>query len=203
MRGTSIAVATLAVTLAACSPVAEGSATGPTTTTAPPSATVAPEPVPTTTPAEAAGRVPVRSCGSHVVGDITGWRRDATIVGPVGWWGLRGYAAAPDRSFRSVGPRYPTLKAVMIVAAGSPVSVRVLQPDLARLMYDPGAWTSQRRYRLEQGAAEMVFEPCDGTRWTQFNGSWLVTGRVCVTVEVRVEGRGPERLEVPLGRPCG
>lgn len=145
------------------------------------------------------GVVPVRSCESHVVGDISGWRRVATIVGPVGFAGLPTYADAPERFFRSRGERFPTLKSLLIVERGPQVMIRVLQSDRARLLYDPEGWTSQRTYRLEQGEPEMVFEPCDDLRSTQFNGAWLVTDRVCVTVEVTVQGREPQREQVPLG----
>ncbi len=154
---------------------------------------------PTSLPAEGP---PTRMCESHVVGDISGWRRHSTIVGPIGFAGLTTYADAPDRFFRSRGERYRTLKSLLIVERGPAVTIRILQPDRARLLYDPGGWTSQTLYRLEQAEPEMVFEPCDFLRRTQFNGAWLVTGRTCVTIEVTVAGREPERAEVPLGLAC-
>jgi hypothetical protein len=191
MRTSTLLVMALTVLLG-CSGANEAPSTPADAVRAMPAPSGAPEP----------GRVapPVRTCESHVVGDISGWRRTATIVGPVAFAGLPTYdETAPHRFFRARGDRFPTLKSLLIVERGPAVTVRILQPARARLLYDPAGWTSQRTYRLEQGEPAMVFEPCDFLRSTQFNGSWLVTGRTCVTVEVVAEGRGTERAEVPLG----
>ena len=198
MRGVAPFLLAAALAVTGCSSGADGvSATpldGPST----------PPPPANVVAVAGTGVVPVRACESHVVGDIAGWRRVATIVGPVGFAGLPSYETAPDRFFRARGERFPTLKSLLIVERGPAVTIRVLQPDRSRLLYDPEGWTSQRTYRLEQGEPAMVFEPCDDLRSTQFNGAWLVTGRMCVTVEVAVQGREPQRAEVPLGlASCG
>lgn len=188
----ALATVLLTVSVSACSGAAD--AEPPTLESAPVSPTAVASPT-----IGSAGAPPVRTCESHVVGDISGWRRDATILGPVGFVGLPSYADAPDRLFRSHGGRYPAVKALLVVERGSPVTIRILQPDLARLMYDPTAWGNRNHYLLEQADPEMVFEPCDFIRRTQFNGAWLVTGRTCVVVEVTGIGRETERVEVPLG----
>jgi hypothetical protein len=191
MRGILSLLLSASLTLTGCSSDAVGStpAAGPSGSA--PSASVS---------VGGVSGLPVRSCESHVVGDISGWRRMATVVGPVGFAGLASYADAPERFFRPQGERFPTLKSLLIVERGPAVTIRILQPDRARLLYDPEGWTSRRTYRLQQGEPAMVFEPCPHLRSTQFNGAWLVTGRVCVTVQVSVAGGTVERAEVPLGR---
>lgn len=188
-------VVLLAVSVAACS----GDA-GPTRSSAEATTpTIAPSPS-----AAAPGGPPVRTCESHVFGELHGWRRSSTIIGPVGFVGLPGYADAGHQVLASKGERYPGLKTLLVIEEGPPVTVTILDPARARLLYDPAGWRNRNRYPLESGATSTVFEPCEGMRSTQFNGALLVTGRVCVTIEVAVQGREPERTEVPIGlRSCG
>jgi hypothetical protein len=82
------------------------------------------------------------------------------------------------------------------------VSVAAEDTDRIRLMYDPSTWGHRNLYPIEAGETATVFGPCLPHRSTQFNGGFLVSGRVCATIEVEVGDTEPQRSVVSFGARC-
>jgi hypothetical protein len=143
----------------------------------------------------------VRGCETRVSGELGSWRKDAIILGPIGFLGLGGASREPNAAFRPHGRRYRSLKALAVVSDVGPVTVSIDSADLGRvrLLYDPSAWNDRNLYPLEAGDAETTFTPCRDGRTTQFNGGFLVTGRTCATLVATAEGSQPVRRTVSFG----
>jgi hypothetical protein len=146
----------------------------------------------------------VRSCQSAVVGDLgRTWRRGAAVSGPIALVGVAAYRKASTRSFAPRGGRYPSLKVLVVVERGAPVTMMVasFKRQPVRLLYDESVWRNDNRYRLSEGERAVTFEPCEDRRISQFNGSFLMRGPRCVGLEVWLEGDPLARaLRVPFGR---
>jgi hypothetical protein len=143
----------------------------------------------------------VRACETRVSGELGAWRKDAIILGPIGFLGLGGAGREPNAAFNPHGRRYRSLKALAVVSNIGPVTVSIDPADLGRvrLLYDPSVWNDRNLYPLEAGDAATTFTPCHDGRTTQFNGGFLVTGRTCATLVATVEGRRPVRRTVSFG----
>lgn len=147
----------------------------------------------------------VRACDSSVHGELPrDWQKNAVVIGPVAFVGLPGYRDAPDRFFAPRGGRYPFLKVLIVLTGGRRVTVSVAAEDTdrIRLMYDPSTWGDRNLYPIEAGETATVFGPCLPHRSTQFNGGFLVSGRVCATIEVQVGDTEPQRSVVSFGARC-
>src|SRR5437867_7125985 len=143
-----------------------------------------------------------RSCDTSVHGDLgSGWRKDAVILGPIGFLGLGGASREPDASFRPQGSLYHSLKALAVVSGDGAVTVSIDPADLdrVRLLYDPSSWDDSNLYPLDAGDRTTVFASCGKGGTTQFNGGFLVTRRTCATLVVTVGGAKPVRRLVSFG----
>jgi hypothetical protein len=146
----------------------------------------------------------LRSCESAVRGDLgSSWRRNAAVSGPIALVGVAAYRNAPAKSFDPRNGRYPSLKVLVVVERGVPITLMVSSFDRqpVRLLYDESVWRDDNRYRLSDGDHSVTFEPCEDRRISQFNGSFLMRGPRCVGLEVWVEDeRQALALQVPFGR---
>jgi hypothetical protein len=201
-RPSALAAAGLVVALAACTAEAPaGRAVG--STAAPSPTTAAP-----TRPPGPAGAF-VRTCESSVYGDLgDGWREQSVVVGPLAFVALRYAARQPAVDFRRRGGRYQGLKALAVVKAGATVTLTVPAAERRHLslLYDPGAWKEDNRYRIADGDTAVTFQSCPpaqtplGADGTQFNGGFLVAGPRCATLEVSTpQWRAPRRVTVSFG----
>jgi hypothetical protein len=144
----------------------------------------------------------VRACDDSVFGELgQGWKKASVIMGPIAFVGLHSYRDGPDRYFLSKHGRYPALKVLAVVTGDEVISVSIAHRDTdrVRMMYDPSAWGDRNLYPLEAGDTTTVFGPCLPHRSIQFNGGFLVTGRICATLEVSPAGGQPLRRLVSFG----
>ena len=138
---------------------------------------------------------PVRDCRTSALGDLgQGWQRRAVVAGPVAFVGLRqGYRSVPRASPRAAA----RVKALVVVQPRAIVTLSIAARSrrLASLAYArPGLPDPPNP--LSAGSTSVRFRACahanSGERWnrgTQFPGYFLLAGRGCVVVEVRVRGR--------------
>ena len=164
----------------------------------------------TVTPAGSAstfGKPPVRDCSTDAYGDLgRGWRERALHAGPIAFVELRNGTrhvppAPPGRSW--------PLKILVVLEPGQSATVTIAARarSVAALAYDQAALrrvsaAAGDHVPLSTGEPSVRFEACArphaGEPWnrgTQFPGYFLVSGRRCVGITVRVEGR-----PAPLGR---
>jgi hypothetical protein len=132
----------------------------------------------------------------------------------------REYATQPRSLFRAVprrpGHYYPQ-KLLVLVRAGSTVTVSVPAAEgRFALLYGRSHWhiPYTRGYRLADGERRVTFHACAPStpsfvpgkhrpvgKWTEFNGSVIVAGARCVTLDVRSERRRwRARLSFGAGR---
>ena len=148
----------------------------------------------------AAGEPPVRDCSTSAYGDLgPDWRRRALLAGPIAFVEMRDGTrhvppAPPGRSW--------PLKLLVVLEPGQVATVTIVARarSVAALAYDRASLqrVSARagdHSPLSAGEPSVRFEACArphvGKRWnrgTQFPGYFLVSGRRCVAVTVRVEG---------------
>lgn len=134
----------------------------------------------------------------------------------------RDYATEPRSTFASVPKRpgrYYPQKLLVLVKAGITVTVTVPAPARRfALLYGRNHWgiPYSRGYRLADGERRATFHACPAEtpsfvpgrhrpvgRWTEFNGSVVVAGAQCVTLDVRTRRRTwKARLSFGAGR-CG
>ena len=148
----------------------------------------------------AAGEPPVRDCATSAYGDLgPDWRQRALLAGPIAFVGMRDGTrhvppAPPGRSW--------PLKLLVVLEPGqvTTITIAARARSVAALAYDQA---SLRRVSaaagthapLSAGEPSVRFEACArphvGKRWnrgTQFPGYFLVSGRRCVAVTMRVDG---------------
>jgi hypothetical protein len=153
----------------------------------------------------------VRNCRSHVEGRIPGgWKRDAVVVGSIGFYETRSFADAPHPN---PGARFVDQKTIVIVRAGSSVTVSVPPVHRRDASLDYGYGTEEKRrrqgptVRLSDGVRSVRFVACPrGTgpitpghpldRETQFNGGIVTKWRQCLTLDVFEPGREEPRQAV-------
>jgi hypothetical protein len=159
------------------------------------------------------GEPPVRDCSTDAYGDLgPNWRLSALHAGPAAFVGMRNGtrrvpAAPPGRSW--------PLKVLVVLEPGraATVTIAARARSVASLAYDQAALRrvaadAGDHVPLSAGEPAVRFEACDrphvGDPWnrgTQFPGYFLVSGRRCVDVVVRVEGRpGPLLRTLRFGR---
>jgi hypothetical protein len=159
------------------------------------------------------GEPPVRDCSTDAYGDLgRNWRQSALHAGPVAFVGMRNGtrhvpAARPGRSW--------PLKILIVLEAkrAATVTIAARARSVASLAYDQAALRrvaadAGDHLPLSTGEPSVRFEACArphvGERWnrgTQFPGYFLVSGRRCVDIIVRVEGRpGPLLRTLRFGR---
>jgi hypothetical protein len=156
----------------------------------------------------------VRNCSTSAYGDLgRGWQNRSVLVGPVAFVGMRsGYR---DVRPSSTGHGWP-LKVLVVVEPKTVATVTIgaRSRRSASLGYDtrPLPGTPGRPVPLTAGSTSVRFEGCaranPGPAWnrgTQFPGYFLVSGRRCVGIEVRVAGRTTAlRRTLRFGAPyCG
>jgi hypothetical protein len=170
----------------------------------------------------------VRTCGSRaesglfVHGIPRSYRRSSVVAGPLVVIAVRDYANEGRKTFQPVprrpGRYYPQ-KLLVAVRAG--VTVTVVVPRSERrfaLLYGRSHWgiPYSRGYRLADAERKATFHACPaGTpsfvpgshrkvgKWTEFNGSVVVAGAQCVTLDVRTSRRSwKARLSFGAGS-CG
>ena len=120
----------------------------------------------------------------------------------------RDYAAEPRATFRPVpgrqGRYYPQ-KLLVLVRAGSTVTASVPASERRfALLYGRSHWgiPYSRGYRLADGERRATFRACAAStpsfvpgsrrrvgKWTEFNGSVIVAGARCVTLDIRTRRR--------------
>ena len=144
------------------------------------------------------------------------YRSDIIRAGPFALI-ARYYATEPRSTFRSVrgrSDRYYPQKLLVVVRAGLTVTVSVPRAERRfALLYDRSAWDIpySRGYRLADGERRVTFHACRARtpsfvpgkhrpvgKWTEFNGSVIVAGARCVTLEVRARRR-PWRPRLSFG----
>jgi hypothetical protein len=159
------------------------------------------------------GEPPVRDCSTDAYGDLgRNWRLSALHAGPVAFVGMRKGtrhvpAAPPGRSWplKVLVVLEPRQVATITIAARarSLASLAYDQAALRRVAADAGGHVP-----LSVGEPSVRFEACArphvGDPWnrgTQFPGYFLVSGRRCIDVIVRVKGHsGPLRRTLRFGR---
>ncbi|HYT81058.1 MAG TPA: hypothetical protein VEQ37_17735 [Actinomycetota bacterium] len=147
----------------------------------------------------------VRTCEQKVYGDLgKDWRDRSVVVGPIAFVGLPFAATAPRREFVPDKDGFKSVKALAVVDRGTEVTVSVPRDDRGHLalLYDPEAFNSRQ---IADGDTEVTFRACPKgdpsfPGPTQFNGSFIVDGPQCATLEVRVGDGLLRRVDVSLGR---
>jgi hypothetical protein len=127
-----------------------------------------------------------------------GWREQSVVVGPLAFVALRYAARQPAVDFRRRGGRYQGLKALAVVKAGATVTLTVPAAERRHLslLYDPGTWKEDNRYRIADGDTAVTFQSCPpaqtplGADGTQFNGGFLVAGPRCATLKMSTPSGG-------------
>jgi len=171
-------------------------------------------PIPSPAPSEVSTTIPspagyyVRTCEQKVYGELgKGWRDRSVVVGPIAFVALPFAATAPAREFAPDKDGFRSVKALAVVDRGTEVTVSVPPDERGHvaLLYDPEVFNSRQ---MADGDTAVTFRACPrGDRSfpgpTQFNGSFIVDGPQCATLEVRV-GDGPlRRVDVAFGtRTC-
>jgi hypothetical protein len=144
------------------------------------------------------------------------YKRRSIRIGPLVLI-AREYAAQPSSTFRPVAGRpgrYYAQKLLVLVRAGVTVSVAV--PATERrfaLLYARSDWgiPYSRGYRLADAERRVTFRACPAStpsfvpgrhrlvgKWTEFNGSVVVAGAHCVTLDVRTR-RSAWRARLSFG----
>ena len=167
----------------------------------------------------------VRTCASRVESGLfvhgipRGYKRAVILAGPFALI-ARDYATQARSTFRPVGGhpgRYYPQKLLVVVRAAATVTVSV--PASQRrfaLLYGRAHWNIpySRGYRLADGERKATFHACAANtpsfvpgkhrpvgKWTEFNGSVIVAGVQCVTLDVRTRRRSwKARLSFGAGR---
>jgi hypothetical protein len=140
----------------------------------------------------------VRDCSTSAYGDLgRDWRRQAVLAGPLAFAGIReGYRHVPSAP---AGRSWP-LKLLVVVEPGAVATVTIgaRSRRFASLFYDTGPLPDRvgDTVPISAGSLGVRFEACtrphQGHAWnrgTQFPGYFLVGGRRCVEVEVRLDAR--------------
>jgi hypothetical protein len=166
----------------------------------------------TTTASARAHGVSVRTCQTSVYGtlDDPAWRKHSIIAGPLVFYSADQYAEQPASLFAPLIGNdgfYAGQKLLVFVRRGAVATVVVpesIRSDAA-LLYNPAAWNDRNAYTIEDGESAVRFKACkkgettpvDGppNAMTQFNGSFVVAGARCVSLEVLVRG---EKRRIPV-----
>ena len=139
----------------------------------------------------------VRDCSTRAYGDLgRGWQRRAVVAGPLAFVGLRdGYRNVPPARRRAAWP----LKVLVVIDPRAVVTVAIASRSRrhAALRYATTPLPGTPPVPLAAGSTSTRFEACarpnaGAEPWnhgTQFPGYFLVSGRRCVTVDVRVARR--------------
>ena len=171
--------------------------------------TLTPTEVPSTTPSQEAPFV--RTCQSQVAGYLgEDWRDRSLVIGPIAFVGLPGAATRPRREFAPLADGgFVSVKALVVVDRGAEVTVII--PSLTErahiaLLYDPAAFKDFNSYQLHEGETSVIFHACHkggslSSDPTQFNGSFIVDGTQCVTLNVVNGASGLlKRVNIAFGR---
>jgi hypothetical protein len=106
-----------------------------------------------------------------------------------------GYAESPRRLFSGNAHGYPSQKVLVVVAHGAVVSVAIAPTAfrVASLLYDPSRFKDTNRYEVSEGERAVTFEACasGASRFTQFNGAFIVAGARCVPLQILTEDGDP------------
>jgi hypothetical protein len=213
MGGRVLAVAGAAlVTLSACTSDSPNDGPAPGSTTATPSVLPVTSPLPSPSPSLATGVSLgfVRSCGSEVLGDLGAHpTKGAVVAGPIMFVGLVGARNLFPKDLVAASGGYYSVKVLVVVKEGwrAAVSVSPPQRTKARLLYDPSVFSTGPPYKLRQGEPAVTFAACTGggTSWadaTQFNGGILVTGPLCLRLQVKTAGAttASQTIRAPIGQ---
>jgi hypothetical protein len=165
----------------------------------------------------------VRRCASRaesglfVHGIPRSYAKSIIRAGPLVFIGARDYATEERRTFSPVrgrpGHYYPQ-KLLVAVRAGTTVTVTVPAPARRfALLYGRNHWgiPYSLGYRLADGERGATFHACAASTpsfvpgrhrpvglWTEFNGSVVVAGAQCVTLDVRTS-RGAWKARLSFG----
>jgi hypothetical protein len=161
-----------------------------------------------------AANPPVRSCSerAEIGRPVSGPGRGDVRVGPVFFAGAKQHADRPAAAFR---PRRGETHMFMKVGLTARASTRVTlvipseHRSVAGLVYQGGEPPPRPPFTVANGGAAVRIRACrrdqrafsyDGRvgRWTAFPGGFLLTGAVCVPVEVR-EGKRVHRTTLSFG----
>ena len=155
------------------------------------------------------GKPPVRDCSTDAYGDLgRNWRQRALHAGPIAFVEMR-------NGTRHVPPAPPgrsrPLKILIVLEPGqvATLTIAARARSVAALAYDQAALrrvsaAAGDHVPVSAGEPSVRFKACArphvGEPWnrgTQFPGYFLVSGRRCVGITVRVEGR-PAALQRTL-----
>jgi hypothetical protein len=210
MRARLLAVAVAAVVASACTSGSSNGGPTPGSTTTTPSAQPVTTPSPSPSSEVGLSLGFVRGCGSEVLGDLGKHpTKGAVVAGPIMFVGLVGARDLLPKDLVAAGGGYYSVKVLVVVKQGwrAAVSVWPTQRTKARLLYDPSVFPSGPPYKLRQGEPVVTFAACTdgGTSWgeaTQFNGGIIVTGPLCLRLQVRTTGAAPgsQTIRAPIGR---
>jgi hypothetical protein len=149
----------------------------------------------------------VRTCESKVSGGLgKGWRKDksALVVGPIALLYPGDYADALKRLFARHGAGYSSQKVLVVVRRGAGVNVAIAPAAsrVASLLYDPSGFKDTNSYQVSDGEPAVTFQACGGggTRFTQFNGGFIVAGPRCVPIGIRTGSDAPMRRVLSFGK---
>lgn len=139
----------------------------------------------------------VARCDSAIAGNADPrWRQRATIVGNLGFYG-------PGRDF-DLAYRHDkggdlVSKLPVIIEGSSGATVWVPREERNRVALLFGKIRASEPYTIEDGHAQVRFEPCNGRKRTGFVGGLILRDRQKVAFRVRLNGA--EQTEtVTLGR---
>ena len=149
------------------------------------------------------------------------WRSptEGTLVaGPIAWPYLRELATdsgapyiAPPASYAPVHGLAPSVKALVIVNAGTTVRVRIPANERARLSLDHTyiqtlrSMNNREYVRVADGASQVTFRACargPAVGPTQFAGAIIVAGARCARIDIYTNASNrPLVRQIPFGVP--
>ena len=149
----------------------------------------------------------VRPCDTSVYGDLgPAWQRRSLVAGPIAFVGLGSDGVVPAGALDEGPAGVTTLKVLAVVATRTRVRVSVRSPvHRVALLYDDANFDART---IAGGERAVVFPACrggatpfGGRPGMQFNGGFLVRGRVCARLLVRWGDRR-RTVRLALGRRC-
>jgi hypothetical protein len=154
-----------------------------------------------------------RSCDEAVDGTLpSNFRKVSVIRGPIAFVWLAEASTTPASAFGTDQKGHGALKVLVLVKEGWQVTVAIGEPATgdATLFYDPSHISQDGRYQIDQGDTAVGFSACPGhqTSWaaaTQFNGSIVARGPLCLALSITGSGAGSftDNVQVPVGRGAG
>lgn len=142
------------------------------------------------------------------------WERTRAVrTGPIAFYFFTTVASVQARAFSAIRGRrafYRPLKVLAIVDSGDAVTVSIPDAYRSRVAFayavDSLGWQLARpAMRVVDGQSVVRFTPCVGSdrTQTQFGGGFVIDGRQCARLEVRVaDSSEPLVMALPFGRAC-